>query len=159
MPSPEALTRLVLWLWVIVVFPAALTALVDLAFGTRSGKLALRTGSGVARCGCRDAAGETRNRHPIDLQAEGLELLELTAACPDGGPAPSCALAKSRSPHHRTAGRAAHAASSVSAHTSARPARAVPRGCVRGMPKRRWHEADAPLPAASHARRRAAARL
>jgi len=33
MPSTEALTRLVLWLWVIVTFPAALTTLVDLVFG------------------------------------------------------------------------------------------------------------------------------
>src|SRR5258708_11739105 len=33
MPSPEALTHLVLWLWVVVALPAALTTLVDLAFG------------------------------------------------------------------------------------------------------------------------------
>jgi hypothetical protein len=37
----EALTRLVLWLWVVVVFPATLTALIDLAFagipGSRCG--------------------------------------------------------------------------------------------------------------------------
>src|SRR5258708_10126651 len=31
--STEALTRLVLWLWVVVVFPATLTTLIDLAFG------------------------------------------------------------------------------------------------------------------------------
>src|SRR5258706_3401049 len=42
-PSTEALTRLVLWLWVVAVFPATLTALVDLAFGPSPAKVRLQT--------------------------------------------------------------------------------------------------------------------
>jgi multidrug resistance protein MdtO len=75
-PSPEALTRLVLWLWVIVTFPAALTTLVDLVFGRDPAKLALRTALRVLD----SVAGMLRGKHAIDidgLQAAGLELLEL----------------------------------------------------------------------------------
>jgi multidrug resistance protein MdtO len=42
-PSTEVLTRAVLWLWVIVVFPAALTTIVDLALGRNPVKLLLQT--------------------------------------------------------------------------------------------------------------------
>jgi multidrug resistance protein MdtO len=76
MPSPEALTRLILWLWVIVTFPAALTTLVDLAFGRDPAKLALRTALRVL-----DAVAATlHGKEPIDiddLQSEALGLLEL----------------------------------------------------------------------------------
>jgi multidrug resistance protein MdtO len=76
MPSPEALTRLVLWLWVIVTFPAALTTLVDLVFGRDPAKLARRTVLRVLD----EIAGTLRGEHSIDvdrLQFEALELLEL----------------------------------------------------------------------------------
>ena len=133
MPSPEALTRLVLWLWVIVTFPAALTTLVDLAFGRDPAKLALRTALRVLDA----VAGTLRGNHSIDVdeqQAAALELLELAATCPDGGPAPPRAR-ESRSPHYRTAGRASHAASSISAQRSRTGPRG-PHGCVQGMPTR-----------------------
>ncbi len=42
-PSTEALTRLVLWLWVVCIFPAALTALTDLAMGRQPAGLADET--------------------------------------------------------------------------------------------------------------------
>ena len=42
-PSPEMLTRLVLWLWVVVMIPAVLSTLVNLVFGEDAAKLALRT--------------------------------------------------------------------------------------------------------------------
>ena len=74
--SPEATTRIVLWLWVIVTFPAALTALVDLAFGRDPAKLALRTALRVLDA----VAGTLRGNHSVDvdrLQFEALELLEL----------------------------------------------------------------------------------
>src|SRR5207302_6429150 len=76
MPSPEALTRLVLWLWVIVAFPAALTTLVDLVFGRDPAKLALRTALHVLDA----VAAMLRGKRAIDidrLQVEALELLEL----------------------------------------------------------------------------------
>jgi len=75
-PSPEAMTRLVLWLWVIVTFPAALTTLVDLVFGRDPAKLALRTALRVLD----SVAAMLGGKRAIDidrLQAAGLELLEL----------------------------------------------------------------------------------
>ena len=42
-PSPEMLTRLVLWLWVVVMIPAVLSTLVVLVFGEDPAKLAMRT--------------------------------------------------------------------------------------------------------------------
>jgi multidrug resistance protein MdtO len=75
-PSTEVLTRLVLWLWVVVMFPATLTTLVDLAFGRSPGSLALQTALrlldsvSATLLGCpSDDAG--------DRQAEALGLVEL----------------------------------------------------------------------------------
>src|SRR4051812_36907410 len=62
-PSLEALTRLVLWLWVIVAFPAALTTLVDLVFGRDPAKLALRTALHVLD----EVAAMMRGRRAIDI--------------------------------------------------------------------------------------------
>ena len=42
-PSPEMLTRLVLWLWVVVMIPAAVSTLVNLVFGEDPAKLAQQT--------------------------------------------------------------------------------------------------------------------
>jgi multidrug resistance protein MdtO len=75
-PSTEALTRLVLWLWVVVMFPATLTALVDLAFGRNPGKLALETALRLL-----DSMTATLRGRPAadagDRQAEALGLVEL----------------------------------------------------------------------------------
>ena len=75
-PSTEALTRLVLWLWVVVVFPATLTALIDLAFGRNPGRVALQTGLRLL-----DSVTATLLGRPSadagDRQAEALELLEV----------------------------------------------------------------------------------
>ncbi len=75
-PSTEALTRLVLWLWVVAMFPATLTTLVDLAFGRNPGGLALQTGLRLL-----DSVTATLLGHPSadagDRQAEALELVEL----------------------------------------------------------------------------------
>src|SRR6266403_1200521 len=75
-PSTEALTRLVLWLWVVVVFPATLTTLIDLAFGRNPGRLALQTGLRLL-----DSVTATLLGRPSadagDRQAEALELLEV----------------------------------------------------------------------------------
>jgi multidrug resistance protein MdtO len=75
-PSPEALTRLVLWLWVIVMFPAVLTTLVDLVLGRDPAKLALRTALHVLDA----VSAMLHGKRAIDidrLRAAGLELLEL----------------------------------------------------------------------------------
>ncbi len=75
-PSTEALTRLVLWLWVVVMFPATLTSLVDLAFGRSPGRLALQTGLRLL-----DSVTATLLGRPSadagDRQAEALGLVEL----------------------------------------------------------------------------------
>src|SRR5262249_20257970 len=65
----------VLWLWVVVMVPATLTTLVDLALGRNPGRLALQTGLRLL-----DAATAALQGHPIGLverQAEALKLLEL----------------------------------------------------------------------------------
>jgi len=70
------LNRLVHWLWVVVVFPATLAALIDLAFGRNPGKLALETGLRLL-----DSVTATLLGRPSadagDRQAEALELLEV----------------------------------------------------------------------------------
>src|SRR4030095_2195289 len=75
-PSTEALTRAVLWLWVIVVFPAALTTLIDFVFGRSPGTVALRTGLRLLDSVTATMLGrQSRDAH--DRQAEALRLLEL----------------------------------------------------------------------------------
>jgi multidrug resistance protein MdtO len=75
-PSPEALTRLVLWLWVVVMLPAVLTTLVDLALGRNPAKLARQTALRLL-----DTVTATLDgRHSNGLareQSQALELLEL----------------------------------------------------------------------------------
>ena len=76
-PSTEALLRLVLWLWVVVMLPATLTALVELAFGRSPGRLALQTGLQLLD----SVTGALLGRPSADAgdrQAEALELLEET---------------------------------------------------------------------------------
>src|SRR6266567_9640876 len=75
-PSTEALTRLVLWLWVVVMFPATLTALVDLAFGRSPGRLALQTTLRLLDSVTATLLGR-QSTEVGDRQAEALELLEL----------------------------------------------------------------------------------
>ena len=75
-PSTEALTRLVLWLWVVVVFPATLTALVELAFGRSPGRLVLQTGLRLLDSVTASLLGRSLPEVG-NLQAEALELLEL----------------------------------------------------------------------------------
>src|SRR5258705_347150 len=74
-PSTEALTRLVLWLWVVVVFPATLTALIDLAFGRNPGRVALQTGLRLLDSVTAELLGRP-SADADDRQAEALELLE-----------------------------------------------------------------------------------
>src|SRR5882757_8900263 len=75
-PSPEALTRLVLWLWVVVMLPAVLTTLVDLALGRNPARLARQTALRLL-----DTVTATLDgRHSNGLareQSQALELLEL----------------------------------------------------------------------------------
>ena len=76
-PSPDALTHLVLWLWVIVAFPAVLTMLVDLAFGRDPGKLALQAALGLLDA----VAARLRGDASVDLvhlQSTIPELLKWT---------------------------------------------------------------------------------
>ena len=75
LPSTEVLTRAVLWLWVIVMIPALLTAIVDVALGRNPAKFMLQTGLRLL-----DAATAALQGHPIGLaerQAEALQLLEV----------------------------------------------------------------------------------
>ena len=53
-PSPEMLTRLVLWLWVVVMIPAVISTLVNLGFRRGSGQACAADGLASARCRHRD---------------------------------------------------------------------------------------------------------
>ena len=75
-PSTEALLRLVLWLWVVVMFPATLTALVELAFGRSPSKLVRETGLRLLDSVTDTLLGRP-SADPGDRQAEALGLLEL----------------------------------------------------------------------------------
>ena len=75
-PSLEALTRLVLWLWVVVAVPVALTALVNLAIGENPSRLALRTA--LRLLAALSAALRGDEHEPLQhLQAEAVGLIEL----------------------------------------------------------------------------------
>jgi multidrug resistance protein MdtO len=76
-PSTEALTRLVLWLWVVVMFPATLTTLVDLVFGRNPGRLALQTGLRLLDSVTATLLGRS-SVDAGDRQAEALGLVELS---------------------------------------------------------------------------------
>ena len=84
-PSTEALTRLVLWLWVVVMVPATLTALIDVAFGRSPGRVALQTSLRLL-----DSVTATLRGRPSpdggDRQAEALELIELRQHAQIGDP-------------------------------------------------------------------------
>jgi multidrug resistance protein MdtO len=75
-PSMEALNRVVLWLWVVVMFPATLTALIDLIFGRNPGKFVLQTALRLL-----DSVTATLLGRPStdggDRQTQAVELLEL----------------------------------------------------------------------------------
>src|SRR5262249_54444036 len=75
LPSTELLTRGVLWLWVIVMLPATLTTIVDLALGRNPARLIKQTGLRLL-----DAVTAGLEGHPVDvgeLQAKALQLIEL----------------------------------------------------------------------------------
>jgi multidrug resistance protein MdtO len=74
--STESLTRLVLWLWVVVMFPATLTTLVDVAFGLSPGNLTLETALRLLDSVSAKLLGRPSSEAG-DRQAEALELLEL----------------------------------------------------------------------------------
>jgi multidrug resistance protein MdtO len=75
-PSTEALTRLVLWLWVVVMFPATLTTLVDLAFGRSPATLTLQTALRLLDSVTATLLGRS-SADAGDQQAEALGLVEL----------------------------------------------------------------------------------
>ncbi|HLZ65552.1 MAG TPA: FUSC family protein [Aliidongia sp.] len=75
-PSLETLTRLVLWLWVVVAVPVALTVLVNLAIGENPSRLALRTA--LRLLAALSAALRGDENQPLEhLQAEAVGLIEL----------------------------------------------------------------------------------
>jgi multidrug resistance protein MdtO len=75
-PSTEVLTRLVLWLWVVAVFPATLAALIDRIFGRDPAKLVLQTGLGLLDSVTATLL-ERESADTGDRQAKALELLEV----------------------------------------------------------------------------------
>jgi multidrug resistance protein MdtO len=77
-PSLEALTRIVLWLWVVVVVPAALTVLINLAIGVSPTRLARETALRLldeVTAALRDGVSGELRRHQVDAIA----LVELRA--------------------------------------------------------------------------------
>jgi len=77
-PNLEALTRLVLWLWVVVAVPATLTMLINLAIGARPGRLARQSALRLlddVTAALRDAVSGDMRRH----QADAIALIELRA--------------------------------------------------------------------------------
>ena len=75
-PSLEALTRLILWLWVVVVVPSTVTALVNLLIGDNPATLARRTALRLLA----DLAKALRGGSLMPLsrqQAEAVKLVEL----------------------------------------------------------------------------------
>ncbi|HEY2623618.1 MAG TPA: FUSC family protein [Dyella sp.] len=75
-PSLEQLTRLVLWLWVIVTVPAVVTLLANLATGQSATTLTRQKALGLLD----RASAALRENHPIDVgawQAEAVELIAL----------------------------------------------------------------------------------
>ena len=74
-PSPEMLTRLVLWLWVVVMIPAVISTLVNLVFGEDPAKLARQTALRLL-----DAVTATLDeRHSPELARQQAEALGLVA--------------------------------------------------------------------------------
>ncbi len=74
-PSPEMLTRLVLWLWVVVMIPAVISTLVNLVLGEDPAKLAQQTALRLL-----DAVTATFDeRHSPGLARQQVEALGLVA--------------------------------------------------------------------------------
>jgi multidrug resistance protein MdtO len=78
LPSPEALVRALLWLWVVIAYPVALLVLADLAFGSRPDEV-YRSGIGgrlaaaaEALAAADDARASTRLRRFLRLGASDL---------------------------------------------------------------------------------------
>ncbi|HKE40319.1 MAG TPA: FUSC family protein [Casimicrobiaceae bacterium] len=75
-PSTERLTRLVLWLWVVVMVPVMLTTAVELALGRSPTKLALQTALRLLVAATAILRGRDA-REVSERQAEALRLMEL----------------------------------------------------------------------------------
>jgi multidrug resistance protein MdtO len=74
-PSVEYLTRMVLWLWVIVMVPASVTVTINLAFGQDPRALTRRTASRLLR----SLADALRTDASSELRDQSIRALELTA--------------------------------------------------------------------------------
>jgi multidrug resistance protein MdtO len=75
-PSMEVVTRLVLWLWLVVMVPAVLTAIVNLMFGMNPAKLAREMALRLLKSVTATLAGEHSNELARE-QAEAIKLIEL----------------------------------------------------------------------------------
>src|SRR4030095_9528113 len=75
-PSIEALTRAVLWLWVVVMLPAMLATLIDLVFGRSPGTLAGKIGLRLLDSVTATLLGQ-QSTDTDDRQAQALRLLEV----------------------------------------------------------------------------------
>jgi multidrug resistance protein MdtO len=88
-PSPEALVRALLWLWVVIAYPVALLVLVDLAFGSRPQEV-YRSGIGVRLAAAADflaaAEGDVKTRTRLE-QFVRLGARDLAPYVHKGGPA------------------------------------------------------------------------